>query len=252
MELSATRLDTYLTCPLKYRFRYVDGIEPEELSPALAFGSAVHGTVKHFYKHLMAGRRLSTEEAAAAFIQDWDARCTVPIRWNGATPGQMRDQGIGLIRAYIESAPDPVEPIAVEQELRAPLVNLASGDVLTGVILIGILDRVDPGFRPIELKTSGQSYSQFRCDISLQMTIYSYLMAYHHEAERIDGAFEVIVKNKAPKVQRLDTRRDVRDFERMYNTIEQIVHGIDAGLFYPNPSHMFCPGCDFNHECARW
>ena len=88
--------------------------------------------------------------------------------------------------------------------------------------------------------------------MSLQFTIYSYLLAYHHEAGEIEGDFEVIVKlKKQPRLQRLTTCRDVRDFDRMYGIIRDVVRGIDAGIFFPNPSHMTCPWCDYGKECAK-
>lgn len=70
LEISASKLDCYLTCPLKYRFRYIDLIERDEVAAALAFGSAVHGTIKHVYKKLMSGQRLTIEEAEASFIRE--------------------------------------------------------------------------------------------------------------------------------------------------------------------------------------
>lgn len=252
MEISATKLDTYLTCPLKYKFKYIDLIEPEEVSAALAFGSAIHGTIGYYYKRLMAGECMSAEDAEKAFKEDFEARFTVPIKLNGFTPEQLQEQGITLVRAYLDSITEPVAPAAVEQELKAPLINLATGDKLEGVIIHGILDRIEEPDRPIELKTSSQSYSQFRTDISLQFTIYSYLLAYHAHIEEIYGAFEVIVKTKTPKIQRLFTRRDISHFDRLYRTFEHVIHNIESGIFYPNPSHMFCPGCDYLSDCAIW
>ena len=41
--ISFTQLDQYLRCPLKYRFTYIDRVEPEFVPVALAFGSGIHG-----------------------------------------------------------------------------------------------------------------------------------------------------------------------------------------------------------------
>lgn len=38
-----TQLDTYLRCPLRYRFTYIDRLAPEFLAASLAFGSGIHG-----------------------------------------------------------------------------------------------------------------------------------------------------------------------------------------------------------------
>ena len=48
MELSATKIDTYLRCPLLYKMRYIDLLESEAIAPALALGSAIHGSIKYF------------------------------------------------------------------------------------------------------------------------------------------------------------------------------------------------------------
>jgi CRISPR/Cas system-associated exonuclease Cas4 (RecB family) len=237
---------------LKFKFRYVDLIESEEKSAPLAFGSAVHGTIGHYYRRLMEGKLLSADELTAAFNDDFDAQFAVPVKLNGSTPEQMREQGAALIRAYREAVPEPATPIAVEQQITAPVVNILTDEELNGVSLIGILDRVDSGIRPVELKTSAQSYSQLRVDISLQFTIYAYLLAYHYGVGEIAGDFEVIVKTKVPKFQRLETRRVPRDFDRMFRTIDSVTRGIEDELFHPNPSHMFCTGCDYTQECARW
>ncbi|OQA86195.1 MAG: PD-(D/E)XK nuclease superfamily protein [bacterium ADurb.Bin236] len=252
MELSSTKIDAYLQCPLKYRFRYIDGIEPEETSAPLVFGSAVHGTLKHFHKRRMEGKKLSSEEVAAAFAEDWEAACAVPVKWNGSSPEQLQEQGIQLLNAYLEAAPISEPPLAVEQKLHAPVIHLGTGEMLDGVGLVGIIDRIDPGIRPVELKTSSQSYSQLRVDISLQFTIYSYLLAYYHECDEIDGDYEIIVKTKTPKFQRLSTHRCIHDFDRLFRIIKSVSRGIESGIFHPSPSHMFCPGCDYAKECVAW
>lgn len=252
-EISASKLDTYMQCPLKFKLRYVDGIEPEETSAALVFGSAVHGTIKHVYRKLMSGQRLTAEEAENSFIEDWQVQTCVPIRYNGSTPEQLQEQGIALVKAYLDAVPDPVVPVAVEEELRAPIVNLSTGEIMPDVSIHGILDRIEPGNRPIELKTSSQSYSQYRADLSLQFCIYAYLIAYNQKIETVEGDYEVLVKLKAaPKFQKLTTQRGVRDFDRLFRIIQQVIRSIDSGIFYPNPSYMFCPGCDMASYCRAW
>lgn len=101
MEISASKITTYLDCPLKYKFKYIDRIEPEEIQPGLALGSSFHRTIKHFYKRLMEGQNLTTEQLEAAFRQDWEVAQTIPISWNGESPEQLERQGLELLKAYI-------------------------------------------------------------------------------------------------------------------------------------------------------
>ena len=41
-HVSYSQLNTFLMCPLRYRFQYVEEIPPAFKSAALAFGSAIH------------------------------------------------------------------------------------------------------------------------------------------------------------------------------------------------------------------
>jgi putative RecB family exonuclease len=43
--ISWSALSTFRTCPLKYKFRYVDGLPEESVSSALVFGTGIHTAV---------------------------------------------------------------------------------------------------------------------------------------------------------------------------------------------------------------
>jgi len=49
-HVSFTQIDQYLRCPLKYRFTYVDRLEPDFVPAALAFGSGIHGAAAFFFR----------------------------------------------------------------------------------------------------------------------------------------------------------------------------------------------------------
>ncbi len=253
LTLSYSRIDGYLRCALSYYFKYEKGIVPEKVSPALVLGSAVHGTIAHYYRRHMAGKPLTTEELEKAFEEDWTARTTVPVKWsNGTTPEDMQAQGTKLVQAYVDSISENiVTPMAVELELRSSLTNPVTGETLPGVELLGYLDRLDADGTITELKTSRSSWSQFQVDTALQADIYTYMVA--QQDGRDEGAcrYNIIVKNKKPRVQVLETTRGPKQWDRMYRTIEQVVHAIADKRFYPNRGFL-CPTCDFVSECFRW
>ncbi len=60
--VSWSALSTYRTCPLKYRFRYVDRLPEEFVSAALVFGTGIHTAVEQHFQMMLAGknRRRST------------------------------------------------------------------------------------------------------------------------------------------------------------------------------------------------
>jgi hypothetical protein len=56
-HISFTQLDQYLRCPAKYRFTYVDRLEPDFVPAALVFGSGIHGAAAFLFRGLQAGER---------------------------------------------------------------------------------------------------------------------------------------------------------------------------------------------------
>ena len=71
-HVSFTQLDQYLRCPLRYRFTYVDRLEPEFLPAALAFGSGIHGAAAFLFRGLAQGVRPSLADVQGYFESVWN------------------------------------------------------------------------------------------------------------------------------------------------------------------------------------
>jgi len=61
--VSPKRLNTWLSCPLKFKLWYVDGIR-EPPSPSLFLGKRVHDGLEYFYRYLQDGEHLSSEDVS--------------------------------------------------------------------------------------------------------------------------------------------------------------------------------------------
>lgn len=48
--ISWSALSTFRTCPLKYKFRYIDGLPQESVSAALVFGTGIHSAVEQHFQ----------------------------------------------------------------------------------------------------------------------------------------------------------------------------------------------------------
>ena len=68
--LSISQIQTYLLCPLKYRFTYIDRIPKPWRSASLSFGSSVHAALEWFHKERLAGRNPQSPEVLAVFEGD--------------------------------------------------------------------------------------------------------------------------------------------------------------------------------------
>ena len=72
-HLSYSQINTYLTCPLKYKFHYIDQIEPPFVSSALVFGSCIHEAVAAFYQSCLEGDPLSPSQVHDVYRQAWES-----------------------------------------------------------------------------------------------------------------------------------------------------------------------------------
>ena len=99
-HVSFTQLDQYLRCPLRYRFLYVDRLEPEFVPAALAFGSGIHGAAAFLFRGLAQGAQPSVAdvqgyfEALSRYAGDLEPPCYGGPRID-ATPGG--DHGIHAV-----------------------------------------------------------------------------------------------------------------------------------------------------------
>jgi CRISPR/Cas system-associated exonuclease Cas4 (RecB family) len=64
--------------------------------------------------------------------------------------------------------------------------------------------------------------------------------------------FEVLVKTKTPKLQRIKTARTEEDIGRLGDLVENVERAVNAGIFYPVETPMNCSTCSFREQCREW
>jgi hypothetical protein len=115
----------------------------------------------------------------------------------------------------------------------------------TTVILTGTIDLIKD-FWIFEHKTASSRYTQQQVDIHKQVTAYSYAFKQIFQKDPSGIRFNVIVKNKTPVLQTLDTWRDERDYEIWKDWVREILENIKHDKFEPNygarwHNYAICP-----------
>ena len=59
--ISHSAITTYQQCPLRYQFKYVDGLPETVVSSALIFGGAIHSALESHFTELLQRFLLRTE-----------------------------------------------------------------------------------------------------------------------------------------------------------------------------------------------
>ena len=135
--VSASRLSLFLSCRLKFFFRYIARIHKEK-TPALHVGQSVHAVLKAWNKARWHQKPLTLKELHDEYTKAWSDQCGEPVRWGPGEEDHEKKTGWRLVETYMrESKIQPtLKPDAVEVQVEADLSEHGLPK------LIGVLDLV--------------------------------------------------------------------------------------------------------------
>jgi DNA helicase II / ATP-dependent DNA helicase PcrA len=234
LSLSASDLDLYLTCPLKYKFARVFGI-PQEPTINQRFGILIHNVLERFHKEGEVRGEEGLERLMALFEAGW--------RRSGFGSSddelQFRDKARAAMRLYWERESESEgEPVWLERKF----------DIRIGEHHVrGRVDRVDrlPGgdHELIDYKT-GERKSEADLESDLQLALYRLAAREAWDLEANTGSYYYVLD--ADKVA-APVRPD--DAERVERTVFQVGEGVLGQDFEPRPSPTVCGWCDYRLIC---
>jgi DNA helicase-2/ATP-dependent DNA helicase PcrA len=236
LSLSASDLDLYLTCPLKYKFRRVFGI-PEEPTINQRFGILIHSVLERFHKDPGEGEAGNggLAELMDLFESGW--------RRSGFGSSddelQFRDRARGAMRLYWERESESEgEPAWLERKF----------DIRIGEHQVrGRVDRVDRlpdgGYELIDYKT-GERKSEAQLENDLQLALYRLAAREAWGLEAGTGSYYYVLdadKVAAPVMP--------DDDERVERTVLEVGEGVLGQDFEPRPAPTTCSWCDYRLIC---
>jgi DNA helicase-2/ATP-dependent DNA helicase PcrA len=234
LSLSASDLDLYLTCPLKYKFARVFGI-PQEPTINQRFGILIHNVLERFHKEPSEGSESDLERLMALFEAGW--------RRSGFGTSddelQFRDRAREALRLYCEREGGAEgEPVWLERKF----------DIRIGEHHVrGRVDRVDRlpdgEHELIDYKT-GERKTESDLESDLQLALYRLAAREAWDIEAAHGSYYYVLD--AEKVA-APTKPD--DAERVERTVLEVGEGILGQDFEPRPSPAVCSWCDYRLIC---
>src|SRR5437667_11081247 len=147
MIYSYTQISHYLTCPRRYRHRYLDGWQEKDTRAAMLFGRA-------FERALAAD--FVRQDAAAALFREWKLCQDQKLEYShGATWDRMLEQGIQLLDRFCQE--DRVRIRKPQRNLQIKFVRPLSGQN-EFVAYIAATGRLDDRGCLLEWKTTSARY----------------------------------------------------------------------------------------------
>lgn len=239
-HLSVSQVTTYLTCPRKYRFRYVDRLEPERVSIDLVFGRAVHSALAWFVEE---GASAEHELLARTFRADFQAERMVPrVDYDEKDPAALAALGESLVRAAAPVVRE-LRPKAAETKVEVELVEPHTGRGL-GIPLLGYVDLVlEDGLG--EIKTASRKTGP--SNYLFQLAAYRYAWRRQHQ---VVPRFQLVelVKTKAPSVVVLEVNVTDRDERWFLEVASAVLDSLRREAFHPIPNYL-CSRCEYRRTC---
>jgi DNA helicase-2/ATP-dependent DNA helicase PcrA len=236
LSLSASDLDLYLTCPLKYKFRRVFGI-PQEPTINQRFGILIHSVLERFHKDTAEGE--AGERGLAGLIDLFEAGWRRSGFGSSDDELQFRDRAREAMRLYWERESESEgEPVWLERKF----------DIRIGPHQVrGRVDRVDRlpdgSYELIDYKT-GERRSEEQLENDLQLALYRVAAREAWGLEAGTGSYYYVLD--ADKVA-APVRPD--DAERVERTVLAVGEGVLSQDFEPRPSPTTCSWCDYRLVC---
>jgi len=237
--LSASDIDTYRTCPLKYKFARVFRI-PQEPTLHQRFGILVHQVLERFHARDTAPIHPSTQPGLPELLGLLDAGWRRGGFGDSEEERQLRGKASAALTRYHERfASQDARPVWFERQFTFKLGRH---------VLRGRVDRVDrlPGgeYELIDYKTGRPKRpDQLADDVQLSLYAVGAREAWRLEASR--GAYYYLLDDQ--KVAVPSAERDRSDW--VCDVATEVAEGIQSQGFEPTPSFAACSMCDYRLVC---
>jgi PD-(D/E)XK nuclease superfamily len=234
MTYSYTQISQYLTCPRRYRYRYLDGWQEKDTRAAMLFGRAFERALTAYFLR---------EDAAAALFREWSVCQNLGLHYSdGDTWERMLQQGIMLLDRFCHD-----DRVRIRQPRRSLQIKvtrpLANGREF--VAYIDAIGKLDGTGCLLEWKTTSSRYPEEPAGVLAldpQLLCYSWMTGISEVAQ------VVFVRKRLVEVQYLRTtitdeqRREFGQLAR--DTIQRIETAhfpAHSGIRFPQNPCTTCP-----------
>jgi putative RecB family exonuclease len=251
--VSWSALSTFRTCPLKYRFRYIDGLPEEAVSSALVFGTGIHTAVEQHYQAILSGDgQPEIDRLMFAYRSAWLPHDPDAISFGSTeTRASLDALASKMLLAFLASPAASVQGrvLGVEEEMRGVLVDGVPD--LYG--RVDLLTETDDTLIITDIKTSRGKWSPEQVeDSGEQLLLYSHLASEIAPGKKIATRFLVLTKTKEPVIEEHTREVEPAAVKRTLAGVERVWRAIESGVFYPAPSTVACAGCGYRSACRAW
>ncbi len=239
MNYSYTQISQYLSCPRRYRHRYLDGWHEKDTRAPMLFGRAFEKALAALFRE---------EDPAGALFEQWAPCKDLGLTYSSSdTWDRMLQQGIQLLERFAQDGRVSVSKPRACQQIQFNRTLGSGANFVAYVDAVGALDGMPC---VLEWKTTSARYPEEPSGISAldpQLICYSWMTGISEVAQ------VVFVRKRLVEVQYL--RATITDEQRQEfgSLVDDTVRRIESGMFLPQSGIRFpqnpCTTCPFIGLC---
>lgn len=238
MTYSYTQISHYLSCPRRYRHRYLDGWREKDTRPAMLFGRAFE---------LALGAYFRREDPADVLSREWLACRHQDLQFSGrGSWDRMLEQGIMLLHRFCQE--NRVEVPQPKQNLQLKLTRTIGRNDF--VAYIDALGQLDGKHCLLEWKTSCARYTEAPDGV---LALDPQLLCYSWVSGIADVAQIVFVRKRLVEIQYLQTSFTDEQRQEFGQLVHDTILRIESTQFLPNSGIRFphnpCSSCAYVGLC---
>ena len=241
---SYSAFQTYLTCPMRYYFRYIEHAEVERTPISIPFGRAFHLVLSDRALKGTAYTIVDAKEDFAVYFKGETEVCENLTYKPDEDYWFWDKRGCDMLDVALADWPDDYTVKSVAEAFSVDVPGLSKS-------LVGEFDLVvtDGGDETIsDWKTASMKWPTGKVDRDLQATTFCYAYQKKHGVNPI-FRFDVFTKAKNPAHHQFYTLRTNDDFDRFVYLAGKIESAINTGIFLPVESCMNCVECAYGSRC---
>ena len=247
LKLSVSSMDTYVKCPKKYHYRYIEkpDVVPQKWG-FTEFGSCAHRVLELFHEEIMKGSFSESEysillkDCFKKSVKEFDLAILEQPVWmpDGDMPGLLALRKI--MQSYLDGIRSSGLPNVIGVEMPFKF-NIDENTVVRGYI--DRVDQIEPGvYRVLDYKTSKNP----KYLTSFQLLVYAEALRRRFgDVKTVHGSFMMLKHGCKTK----DYVFSLDDLGSCRKTILKRAQHIETDSTWVKKPSMLCKWCDYKPIC---
>ena len=225
MPYSYTQISQYLTCPRRYRYRYLDGWKEKDTRPAMLFGRVFEQALGAYFRR---------EDPGDILFREWSVYKDVGLHFlNNDTWDRMLEQGIMLLTRFCQD--DRVRIYQPRRNLQIKFTRQVDGNNEFVAYIDGV-GKLDGKRCLLEWKTSS---NRFPVEPEGLLALDPQLVCYSWMTGIAEVAQVVFVRKRLVDIQYLRTTITEKQRQEFGHLVEDTVRESSRPSFCPTAAFAF-------------